>query len=228
MNLKQYDTRWLLKEQTSGSNASPRPHGARGPRGSLKRRDCRVNNGWIVSRLFSATCTYCAYQDDQIPEGPHLPEAELQDIYKDLLSFPEVDRRGIQESSNTDLKNHQVPELIQTLEERLSAFETAVDANTAQTGLSSRLLARMGSALSSTKHEVSNLSSSQHKWLLEDGSSLRKMLNRLRSVIDKMDATWRTDVGEPSSERNHIPLGMLSNTEWASFLQACVSKRSTV
>lgn len=152
-----------------------------------------------------------------------MPEAELQNIYQDLLAFPEQDKTALREPSNT-CKIYKVPDLIQILEDRLPSFETAVDANTTQTGLSSRLLARLRTTLSHTEQET-ELIMSQHGFLLENGSPLRKMINRLRSVIDKMDATWRRDVGGPSSELSHVPFGMLSNTEWNAFSQACVSER---
>ena len=167
--------------------------------------------------------THFAYQDE-ISEGPHLQEAELQNIYRDLLSFSEVDTNAIREPSNTEIKSHQVQDLIRTLEERLPTFETAVDANTAQTGLSSKLLARMRTFPSSAGHETSNFSLSQHVLLLDNGSPIRKMINRLRSVISKMDATWGIGVALPTSGTNHIPFGMLSNAEWDAISQVCVSK----
>ena len=109
--------------------------------------------------------THFACRNDQV-SGPYLP-------YNGLLSFSDVNETTTQEPSIIDVKSHQVQD-IRTVEKRLPTFETAVDANTAQTGLSSKLLARMRTSLSPTGHDTNNINLSQRGVPLEHGSPLQK------------------------------------------------------
>jgi hypothetical protein len=165
------------------------------------------------------------YQDDEGSDRQHLPEAELQDIYRDLLSYSEADTSATSEHSNTQIKNVHLPDLLRSVEERLPTFEAAVDANAAQIGLSSRLLARMQKNYSPTNN-TGHASSSQHWVLQENGSPIRRTIIRLRSVIDKMEAVWRPTEGESLLAAIDVSYGMLSNSEWAALSQACVSNGS--
>jgi hypothetical protein len=134
-----------------------------------------------------------------------------------------VETHAPRAATTTTIQYDQIPDLVQTLEERLPAFEASIDASATQTGLSSQLLARMQADPSSLGHEPGHNSSSQYSLLRENGSPLRQIINRLRSVIDQMEATWSTDASSPSSAI-HLPFGMLSNIEWRTLLQTCVSK----
>lgn len=122
-----------------------------------------------------------------------------------------------------DIKNDEVADFIRIIEKRLPTFETTIDANAAQTGLSSKLLTRMH--LNYSQDVLTAGGGLSRRWnLLENGSSLRKTISRLQLIFDRLEATWRIDTSEPSSSAVHIPYGMLSNTEWRALSQACVRK----
>lgn len=127
------------------------------------------------------------------------------------------------EHPNADIQINQVSDLVRNVEKRLPTFETAVDANAAQTGLSSKLLARVQLDHSHREVNTSQANSSQTLVLQENGSPLRRTINRLWSVVDKLEAIWRPAEGEQSLAAINVPFGMLSHTEWAALLQTCVS-----
>lgn len=127
------------------------------------------------------------------------------------------------ERYNADIQINQVSDLVRNVEKRLPTFETAVNANAAQTGLSSKLLARMHLDHSPTEVNTSQANSSQTLVLQENGSPLRRTINRLWSVVDKLEAIWRPVEGEKSLAAINVPYGMLSHMEWAALLQTCVS-----
>ena len=72
-------------------------------------------------------------------------------------------------------------------------------------------------------YKQSHHDTQQELLIQERGYPLRTLINRLHVTIDAMQSAWpRTDADEPSLPP--IPLGLLSNTEWRTLLQACVSK----
>ncbi|KAF8576989.1 hypothetical protein K439DRAFT_1418570 [Ramaria rubella] len=153
-------------------------------------------------------------------EEMHLPETQLQDIYKDLLSFPDADATAIKDTASTE---EECLDIVRILEERLITFESTIFATeVSETTLSSRLLARMQQNPLLPEILPVHAHVPQYLPLRDDGSSLRMLINRLQSILDRMQSTWPYTKTYEGSSVPTLPPALLSNAEWDALTQVCL------
>ena len=160
-------------------------------------------------------------QDDAPDEQLTYADAELNDMYKDLLAFPEEDQTTSQKQPQASITNAKLQSLIYTLEQRLAEFDDAEKSNSnllPSTSLAAQLLAdRRDSKPQPPRVNIKKDLLPVDNAPSASAASLRDVINRLQVRLTKLN-TLSSDKGSMSC----IPITVISGEELNGLLQACV------
>ncbi|KAF8512941.1 hypothetical protein BU17DRAFT_68997 [Hysterangium stoloniferum] len=155
--------------------------------------------------------------NEEIESPSHYEEAQLRDIYQDLLAFPEEATSNHKISKSDTTVAPSSIQIIESLEARLSAFETTI-APLPNSSLSAQLQAE----------RVRTVPGDQESDLVPLQPGTSPLSSRLRSIINRLGTFFDKWTANMVTETTATPLGLISTSEWDYLLKACLEVNDTL
>ncbi|GJJ09290.1 hypothetical protein Clacol_003512 [Clathrus columnatus] len=157
---------------------------------------------------------------EELPDY-QVEEAQLNDIYKDLLSYPDVTKNKQDDGIQNDVDRDSLVDLLEILDERFSNMSVSPQSTTPET-LSAQLIRDFASKQSIPSNNVdSKVLLSLEESTSVISASLRLLANRLQTSLQKLDTTW---LPSESDETPTLSLGLLSRPEWDTLIKGALTE----